>query len=316
MRWDVMKKMLTIDELIDHMKQKGIKFNEISETDAKEFLTHNNYYMKLASYRANYQKCQEGKRKGQYINLDFAYLKELSTLDMHLRYYIVEMCLDIEHAIKTQLIKHISNNPDEDGYVTVRKFLANDKHFSVLKDIQSHKSGAYCSELIEKYYPFFPAWVFVEVISFGNLLYFCKFYEDLYGVEIVNNSLMNTVRDLRNASAHSNCLLNHISQEIDETKQPHSDITKFVAGMNGISSTSRRNNLSSLFTYNFVTLLYVYDCLMPTIAKQKRYDQLKLFMEGRVTRNKKYFYSNTKITGVYNFLKKVIDNLHDQAYTS
>ena len=205
-----MKVMLTVDELIDHMKLKGITFNEISEDEARDFLTNNNYYMKLASYRANYEKCPSGKRMGQYIKLDFAYLKELSTLDMHLRYYIVEMCLDIEHAIKVQLIKHISSNPEEDGYVTVRQFLSNDKRFNILKDIQSHKSGAYCSELIDKYYPFFPAWVFVEVISFGTLLYFCKFYEDLYGTEIVNNSLMNTVRDLRNACAHSNCLLNHL----------------------------------------------------------------------------------------------------------
>lgn len=156
--------------------------------------------------------------------------------------------------------------------------------------------------------------VFVEVISFGNLLYFCKFYEDLYGVKIVNNSLMNTVRDLRNACAHSNCLLNHLSQKIDATKQPHSDVTQFVANMKEISSTSRRNNLGSLFTYNFVTLLYVYDRLMPGIAKQKRYKQLKDFMEDRVIRNKKYFASNTKITGVYNFLKKVIDNLYGCAY--
>ena len=31
-------------------------------------------------------------------------------------------------------------------------------------------------DLIEKYYPYFPVWVFVELISFGDLLYFCSFY--------------------------------------------------------------------------------------------------------------------------------------------
>ena len=77
-----MKQILSIDQLIEHMKNKGINFNEVSEVDAKEFLQKNNYYMKLAAYRANYEKCLTGKREGKYKNLDFGYLKELSVIDM------------------------------------------------------------------------------------------------------------------------------------------------------------------------------------------------------------------------------------------
>lgn len=58
-----MKTLFTIDELITHMKSKGIKFNIISEEQAKSFLCDNNYYMKLASYRKNYPKYQTGKKK-------------------------------------------------------------------------------------------------------------------------------------------------------------------------------------------------------------------------------------------------------------
>ena len=79
-----MKLLKTSDELISHMKIKGIKFDIVKE-EAKIFLQNNNYYMKLASYRANYDK---RKSNGEYINLDFAYLRELSTIDMHLRYLI------------------------------------------------------------------------------------------------------------------------------------------------------------------------------------------------------------------------------------
>ena len=49
-----MKLLKTSDELISHMKIKGIKFDIAKEEDAKVFLQNNNYYMKLASYRANY----------------------------------------------------------------------------------------------------------------------------------------------------------------------------------------------------------------------------------------------------------------------
>ena len=111
-----MKRLLTTDQLITHMKSKGITFNIISESDAKVFLQENNYYMKLASYRENYSKYSVGKKAGQYINLDFAYLKELSTFDMHLRYLIIQMCLDLEHALKVSLLTHVEKNPKEDGY--------------------------------------------------------------------------------------------------------------------------------------------------------------------------------------------------------
>ena len=69
-----MKKLLTTPELIEHMKEKGITFNIISEEDAGLFLQDKNYYMKLASYRANYSKYETGSKTGQYKNLDFAYL--------------------------------------------------------------------------------------------------------------------------------------------------------------------------------------------------------------------------------------------------
>lgn len=84
-----MKLLKTSDELISHMKIKGIKFDIVKEEEAKIFLQNNNYYMKLASYRANYDK---RKSNGEYINLDFAYSRELSTIDMHLRYLICRCC--------------------------------------------------------------------------------------------------------------------------------------------------------------------------------------------------------------------------------
>lgn len=304
-----MKQLLSIEELIQHMKNRGITFNEISENDAKQFLQNNNYYMKLAAYRANYDKCDTGKRQGQYKKLDFGYLKELSTIDMYLRYIVMDMCLDIEHVIKVRLIKNITNNPSEDGYDIVRKFIDQDDNLRILKNIRSHKSGEYCKDLIEKYYPYFPVWFFVELISFGDLLYFCSFYEKIYGVQIINNKLMNTVRDVRNAAAHSNCLLNKMTEKIDSTKQVNNEISSFIIGMKNISKTSRVNNLSYKFTNSFVTVLYVYDSLMNEIPKQKRYKEIQEFMNGRVVKNKQFFQSNSKISGVYNFHKKVIDNL-------
>ena len=311
-----MKRLLTTDQLITHMKSKGITFNIISESDAKVFLQENNYYMKLASYRENYSKYSVGKKAGQYINLDFAYLKELSTIDMHLRYLIIQMCLDLEHALKVSLLTHVEKNPKEDGYELIRKFIGytNNKGQAqneyILKKIRGHKSSDYCRDLIEKYYPYFPVWVFVELISFGDLTYLVSFYDELYSDPIANNKFMNTVRDIRNAAAHSNCLINKLFEPLASGQQIDSIISTYIKTIPNISSTARAKNLNYRVVYNFIILLYVYDRIVPDgIAKQRRHNELKELFNVRMVTHADYFQSNNKLTGVYTFVKKVVDSL-------
>ena len=83
------RKKLTIAEQIQDMHTKGISFNYNNEKEVSDFLSHNNYYFKLKSYGKNYDKYHATEKKGKYINLDFAYLQELSTLDMYLRKVII-----------------------------------------------------------------------------------------------------------------------------------------------------------------------------------------------------------------------------------
>ena len=240
-----MKLLKTSDELISHMKIKGIKFDIAKEEDAKVFLQNNNYYMKLASYRANYDK---QKSNDKYINLDFAYLQELSTIDMHLRYLILQMCLDVEHALKTRLLKDIEDNPEEDGYDIIRRFVT--KYERSCQNIQKHKSSEYCRELIEKYYPYFPAWVFVELISFGDMVKLYEYYTERYPGRLKDSDLLYSIRDLRNATAHSNCLINKLQKG---TNKPSVKIIKFVSNIDGIGASMRKNKLSNKFLYDFVT---------------------------------------------------------------
>ena len=115
---------LTIDEQIEHMKNNnGIKFNIMDEEDSKVYLKDNTYYFKIKSYAKNYEKYINGKNIGRYINLEFAYLVELSKIDMYFRRIVLKMTLDIEHFLKTQLLRDFQYNPDEDGYSIVRDFL-------------------------------------------------------------------------------------------------------------------------------------------------------------------------------------------------
>ena len=100
------KPMLTLKQLVRKMRDdKGIAFKYVTEEKAEEYLTNVNNYMRTASYRQNYQKYLQGTNKGKYIELDFAYLQELSTIDMHFRFLVSRMCIDIEQALKVKLIR-------------------------------------------------------------------------------------------------------------------------------------------------------------------------------------------------------------------
>ena len=117
---DTEKIKLTVDEQILDMKKKGVKFELCTEQEAKRFLNYNNYYFKLKSYARNYNI---NPQTNQYFNLDFAYLIELSKLDMYIRKIILEMSLDVEHYLKVRLMKDLCNNSEEDGYNITKIFL-------------------------------------------------------------------------------------------------------------------------------------------------------------------------------------------------
>ena len=302
-----MKQLLTSDELLDHMEKRGIGFTIDDKERAKDFLENHNYYMKLASYRANYKKHAEGTKKaGQYINLEFAYLRELSTIDRHLRYVIIQMTLDIEHYLKVKLLNAIENNPKEDGYKLIQEFIAQDPDLHSLKKIQKHKSSDYCKDLIEKYYPYFPAWVFVELISFGELAHLCEFYHKKYGEQIVDRILLNSVQDIRNASAHSNCLINCLTPG---NNKAHQSVVDRVKTISTIGKSSRDKKLGNKILYDFVCLLFAYNEVVSSeTTKARRYGELKSFFVGRMIQNKDWFVKNPTITSSYEFAKKVLDN--------
>ena len=115
------KPRLSLDEQIQHLKDKGILFNIMDEDFAKQYLRYNNYY-KLTSFRKNYDKHPGGENEGKYINLEFAYLVDMSIIDMRLRYRVVEMALDIEHHTKLQLLRKMDEY-DEDGYQIVKDYI-------------------------------------------------------------------------------------------------------------------------------------------------------------------------------------------------
>ena len=106
------KPKMTSKALVDKLRdEKGVSFKYVTEDNAEKYLAQINNYLRTASYRKNYQKYLNGPSKGKYIDLDFAYLQELSTVDMHLRNLVTKMCIDIEHDLKVLLLENLEMIP-------------------------------------------------------------------------------------------------------------------------------------------------------------------------------------------------------------
>lgn len=307
------KQKLSVDELIQHMKNKGITFNIISEENAKHFLQEHNYYFKLASYRGNYVKYQRGIYSGKYENLDFAYLKELSIIDMHLRYLILQMCLDIEHQIKVMLIGDIEQNPAENGYHIVNAF---DQDRRCRQKILNQSRSSYAHELIEKYRMNldFPVWVLCELISFGDLCNLYQKYTELYPErKLPKRSLLNPIRNLRNAAAHSNCLIYKLKLPkkgaLSTTcKRNINDISNIVSQISSIRRSARKSYLQIIPIHDFAVLLYWYHSYVKSEGLQKKRNKdLHYLFERRMREHGTYFSKNSYIRHAYIFTLKLVN---------
>lgn len=299
------KHLLSTNELIQHMKDKGITFNIVSEERAKQFLEKHNYYFKLAAYRGNYTKYPQGYKKGQYQNLDFAYLQELSTIDMHLRYVLLGMCLDVEHQLKLMLLHDIEMNPNENGYSLINKV---DPHKLMRAKFLKQAPSSYAHDLIEKHRSLldFPIWAVCEIISFGELITLYKQYLTLYPDRryLPKFNLLYPIRNLRNASAHSNCLIYKLHNHKGTTT---SDIGKIISQIPTISVSSREKYLKILPIHDFAVLLYWYTNYVKSkgLLNTRKKELYSLFFH-RMRRHPDYFSTNPYLQNAYLFCTRLL----------
>ena len=107
------KPILTIEQQIEHLKQKGVAFELCSEEKAADYLRDKCNFFKLASYRKLFSKYEGGPRDGRYVDLDFGQLRLLAALDQELRHALLGMTLDIEHFQKVTLLREMEDRGED-----------------------------------------------------------------------------------------------------------------------------------------------------------------------------------------------------------
>lgn len=312
------KPKLSIKKQIERLKSKGIKFEFYSETDAYYFLQNNSYLFKLKAYCNTYKKKDALGKTLPYQDLDFAYLVDLSIIDMHLRRFLIEFTLDIEHILKTKLIRDF-NTSKFDGYDIVRDFLHENTHAKdfigeeigkIRKLKQNGKDLLHVSQfLLEKYEYDLAIWNFIEVIQFGILVDFAKFFYDRHinlEFDSIKHGLFN-VKFLRNSAAHNNCMLADLKNNIQTPQKQIVDEIYRLKIFKRKTRTYINNQMKNRVINDFVTAIFIYD----RICKSRKmkiycYKELQSIFLNRLVRNRQYYERSHIIKTKYIFCFRIV----------
>jgi abortive infection bacteriophage resistance protein len=306
------KPWLTPSQQVEHLKSKGVKFELYSEEEAEDYLRENNNYFRIRSYRTNFDKRVGGPNAGKYIGLDFGMLVDMSIIDMHLRDCMLPMTLDIEHFAKMRLLGQIELN-GEDGYQIVQDFLRDQAEAEsdieanpVIKEIRRGSSNPYTRGLVASRPIYdYPAWEFMEVISFGRFIHFQRFCAKRFNDKKLLDGFyaLKGVKQLRNACAHDNCIINDMRSGDPSHEVPRT-ITKAL-GQIDIGKSMRQTKLSNERLQHIATTLYVHQAVASEGMKNNRAKSLYKLAD-RMKRNEDYYAPNSPISTGFDFITRMI----------
>lgn len=298
-----MKDKLSIDQQIQHMKENEITFSLFKEDEAKEFLKCSNYFFKVKSFAKNYQKIDD-----KYIDLDFIYLKELALMDTLLRNIVLELSLIIEHILKVNFINDITNNLLEDGYTIINSFINNKREPTIFTNYNQRRESVdfYTRGLMDKYYNSgFPAWAFVEILTFSELLTLLKFYyteNNNTHTKFYNNSLLYNVKKLRNVSAHNNCFLNNLikTEGFVRTRRLLTEVKNL--NMQQYSNRKIDTLCEAPAIHDYASVLIVFNKLCPSEMKNILIKNKIKYSLDRFSKHIDYFTNNKDLNEKLQFI--------------
>lgn len=292
------KPKLSFNQLYDKIKSRGITFDCHTRDQVIEILKYKNYYYRLISYRKNFSIVNE-----KYIGLDFAALLDLSSIDTYLREYLLQLCLDVEHAMKTHLMTHLTENAEEDGYSIIEEFSVEyEKLYQ--KTITHFEKNRYKRDMFNKRKDV-SIWVFLEIIDFGTLNTFINFYarKKPEFKSIFDPCLIKFVKNIRNACAHNDVFFINIYSNQHSTHRPSSNVVSF-----GYLMDIRRNDLKSQKINDIIVLHYLHHILCSEALNQRRKQQGNRLIE-RTLKNKHYYNQCLQYHRFFNTLNKCVDFL-------
>ena len=305
------KPMLSVEAQIAHLEARGVSFEVCGKEEASEYLAEKNNYYKVASYRKLFAVRRGGPHDGEYANLDFAYLKDLSAIDQNLRYALLPMTLDIEHFAKVKLLSMIEAREGGDGYTVVEDYLAalaKPRRSRIEGELDVMSRDPYCGDMVARYRRGMPVWVFVEAVSFGTFIGFYRFCADRWNDSGLKDEhyLLRQAKAVRNASAHSSNVVNGFGRR-DSRIGNYKPVSDALASI-GVSKALRRKKMGNAAIQQITATLYAYTRMACGESSRRRTAESLAALGRRMDEHGSYYASNTTICSSFEFLKRLFDS--------
>lgn len=222
-----------------------------------------------------------------------------------LRKALLPLSIDVEHFSKVELLGIIEGK-GEDGYAIVADYL--DENPQARSEIERGRSSVYIAGLLDKYSSIgFPAWVFMEVISFGTFCSFYRFCARRFSDQGMASRyyLLMEVKNFRNACAHNNCVLNDLSTS-GGARTSGRVVTQALARVPGIGKSQRRLKMRNKRLAQIVTVLFLHRELASEGVRDYVAESLHTFVQ-RMNKHAEYYKGVDAVASTFGFLTKVME---------
>ena len=307
------KPLLTVPEQIAHLKSKGVTFNLCTEHEAAAYLADRTYYFKLTAYRTLFEKRVGGPRDGQYVNLDFGHLRALASLDRDLRYALLPLTLDVEHAARTKLARLITEREDEDGYSVSADYMASLSHKERNRregEVAMLSNDVFCGDLVAKYGKpaNMPAWVLMELFSFGSFASLYLFCANRWDDNAMRDEhyMLRQAQFVRNACAHSSNMANGFADQGSDVGT--NAMVERALAKTGLSHRVRTSKMRNPRLKQIATLLYLHSCMVPSGSGRRRAIADMSSLQRSIAEVLEMLPGNDRVQSSLGFLSKLIDS--------
>lgn len=300
----------TIQEQVTYLIDQGIIVHD--RGIAENYLSdHLNFY-RLCSYL----KLLSYGNTGKYIkDISFNHLVELSKLDLAFRRVILPMTIDIEFASKLELNKDCSNNPSDDGYSFATSYILKEPLLNKkFQEKISSNTDEYAKEILVNHYPNLAVWHLMEMMTFGEFIFFWKNYYTAFPNPRINitwrNNLFFVTKKLRNACAHNNFMLPSLKKTPNQINKQFMSRIAFLFSSNGqqISEAEKKTIKSSMLLSDFLMMLMLFDeIVISKSLRNKASSELHELFDNRMPANKSLFLSSKDLVANYQVAKKIVD---------
>lgn len=239
------KKYLSIDELINNIKNKGILIG--NEDEVRTILENNNYYY-IMGYKFAFKNSKNEYRK----NTSFKDIYSLYIFDKLLKLIILEPILEIEQKLKTIYINNYCTRYgyknkeilDANNYDTTNKY-SNNILNTLEKQLNDFGNNNRAVLFYKNKYKFVPLWVYMKILSFGivrDLFYISKPSDKEYITKkltkenVSSGDIINILRLLvriRNICCHDDILLSFVDDKLGIRNTRYHELFNLKRDVNG-----------------------------------------------------------------------------------